>query len=1271
MQRPSPEPPKKALTAWHKDPSSLSAVMEVAHQAISCGRLGEALRHADRAWRLSPQSPFVCQMLMTLHMQAGRPDLALRAFDALERRHVEADVAALHVDALRLSGKVDDAVAALGDYLGLFAVEGGGALARAASALVALLPGRGWVGISPDFNLIGQPGAIFSASTPEHGLVVRAEGCEEPLIGERVSFPAHFGLTGSVKLHATSVGGTLRLGWMPPAMAPRLYEENRGKYKPVALTQDESAPGSWRFEIQLGALGRYTRQEISLAVLLPDGRMAPLPGSPLSLASVRPYRAVKKPLPRSVRAEGVAIVIPVYRGEADTRACVMSVLETVPEGTSIVLVNDASPEPGVTDFMAACKRDPRLVVIENERNLGFPGAANRGMAAVPGQDVVLLNSDTVVFPGWLERLRAHADADASIATITPLSNAGSIASYPGGTEGTCTEETARLRDEVAAAANAGRHVDAPTGVGFCMFVRRACLNQVGAFDEQLFGRGYGEENDLCMRASTHGWRHVIAGDVYVLHRNGTSFGASRNGWMARNEIVLDQRHPDYKAQVDAFHKAQPLGNLRREIDIALLREDARPVALLLSLALAGGVERHVDARIEALERQGYRAMLVQPQADHSHVKITLPGAPGFQDLLFRVDDGIAAFLALLASLPVEKVELHHFLGLDAPFVDACLALDAPADIYIHDYSWYCPRLSLLSAKGGYCGEPGLAACKSCIAETASELHDDLGPEALRERSARWLGQARHVHVPCNDVRQRYARAFPGVNFEIALWQEKAPPAVAIADPVPHRIAIIGAIGEQKGRSVLLGCARNAALHNLALEFTLIGFSDEEEALLQSGKVFITGRYDEAELPELLQREAPSAIFLPSVTPETWSYSLSHAMATGLPIVAFDLGAIAERLKAGAYPHRLLPPHATPTQINAALMELHREGTEPEISDAPQAPINEVVSQSPLATQESEGSIMPEAGNALMSTAEFLTLARGLYHFSVMPTGQRAAGGVPMLPALQILGAPGQNSKDIEVVSAPGAEQQWLRSGEDSLILKVNSDSAKVVVMSLTAAGLTPLHIDVRKLDGEQGAYAFAEAHSLAPQAHAVAGQPPVAAPDASLLRAQIVAHVECVGDVIGMDQAWVGAADASRAIECLTITPMTNIAPAMIEYKVLSATGAETPWTDQGRPCGSRGRATPLLGVAIRQKHDAARRFVCEYTARFASGRVVGPLHDGAMCVSPLANDRLVGLWMHIVDHVAPKSFVPQQGAQAHRQEAPARAQALGPRFSAFREVSA
>ncbi|MFU8766032.1 MAG: glycosyltransferase family 2 protein, partial [Haliea sp.] len=152
-----------------------------------------------------------------------------------------------------------------------------------------------------------------------------------------------------------------------------------------------------------------------------------------------------------------------------------------------------------------------------------------------------------------------------IASITPWTNNGEIASLPE----FCKPNPLPADPEAwaRACAEAGRpeYPELPTAVGFCMYLRRRCIDDIGDFDAEAFGRGYGEENDWCMRALNAGWKHVLCDDAFVAHRGNASFGPlglkAGEGPMQR----LLARHPGYLEIVTDFIRRDPLAPLRQRI----------------------------------------------------------------------------------------------------------------------------------------------------------------------------------------------------------------------------------------------------------------------------------------------------------------------------------------------------------------------------------------------------------------------------------------------------------------------------------------------------------------------------------------------------------------------------------------------------------------------------------------------------------------------------------------------------------------------------------
>lgn len=264
-----------------------------------------------------------------------------------------------------------------------------------------------------------------------------------------------------------------------------------------------------------------------------------------------------------------SIVVPVYEAADELNQCLAALARTLPSGVRVLVCDDASPSPDAARVAAQWQAGGKLAleIVRRERNLGFVGNVNLAFAQTAPDDVVLLNSDALPAQGWWQRMLACAASDARIATITPWSNNAEICSFPD----FCRAAPVPLLEEADAIARAAREAgrpqypELPTGVGFCMFVRRAALDAIGDFDMATFGRGYGEENDWCRRAAGHGWRNVLCDDAYVAHLGGASFAPTGHHPGGENLRRLVARYPSYNAQVADFILRDPLAPLRQRI----------------------------------------------------------------------------------------------------------------------------------------------------------------------------------------------------------------------------------------------------------------------------------------------------------------------------------------------------------------------------------------------------------------------------------------------------------------------------------------------------------------------------------------------------------------------------------------------------------------------------------------------------------------------------------------------------------------------------------
>ncbi|CAM3169321.1 hypothetical protein CFR75_16440 [Komagataeibacter xylinus] len=245
------------------------------------------------------------------------------------------------------------------------------------------------------------------------------------------------------------------------------------------------------------------------------------------------------------------IIVPVYNGAEVVRDCIDSVLKCTDTPFQLLIIDDGSRDYSTEILYAFCQEDPRCIMHRRDINRGYTKSINEAIKLTSADWVVILNSDTVVSPGWLRRLHMAARSDASIGMVGPLSNAATWQSLPEvkKADGSWSTNDFINADDVSDIQNIlsmyseCEYPRAPLLNGFSTLINRKIFDIVGLFDEEAFPIGYGEETDMCLRAIQAGFDLVIADDCFVYHQKSVSFGsASRSKLSRAGNFELRNKH---------------------------------------------------------------------------------------------------------------------------------------------------------------------------------------------------------------------------------------------------------------------------------------------------------------------------------------------------------------------------------------------------------------------------------------------------------------------------------------------------------------------------------------------------------------------------------------------------------------------------------------------------------------------------------------------------------------------------------------------------------
>ena len=583
--------------------------------------------------------------------------------------------------------------------------------------------------------------------------------------------------------------------------------------------------------------------------------------------NIRDYLPSHNPALPGMPEVSADVVIPICSGDTQTRDTIESVLADRPlPPARIIVVDDDLGEPPLSAWLQELAAGGHIHLLRNPRKLGFAACAKQGIDIAATHDVVLLRSGTVVFPGWLSRLAAHAASDPHIATVSPLcaTVAAGVASLG---------LAPALLDEVCGSVNTARSVPAGAPAGNCTYIRRDALRQVGGMTD-----GAGPEADFCRRAAEAGWQNRLAYDIFV-HRQLVHGQDLANP----EDYPLPADNPTDGVATDPFEFALAAG---------LFRRSNLPVILMISHAMGGGVRRHIEGLVKRYRRAAHIVLL---QEAVRGVALSLP-ALSDQPVLKLPSDRLDDLVLVLKSANLSRVHIHHQLHLDIDIRRLILRLDLPFDVTVHDYYAICPQINLLPwPEGIYCGEPSPSGCNACIADNSSHGAKDI--VSWRREKAWQFIDADRVICPSADVKTRLARYGVAENAIVVPHESQLSEDWPIAIPphteAPLRIVLLGVLANHKGARVVASVVEAAEAG--AIEIHLIGDVEPSFPKPAIKLMKITGKYQEQDLAEHLRKARPDVFWFPSSAPETYSYTLGDAIASGLPIVATKLGSFPERL----------------------------------------------------------------------------------------------------------------------------------------------------------------------------------------------------------------------------------------------------------------------------------------------------------------------------------------------------------------------------------------
>ena len=610
----------------------------------------------------------------------------------------------------------------------------------------------------------------------------------------------------------------------------------------------------------------------------------------------------------------VEVVVPVFNATEAVKTCIAALLNHTSPKHRITLLDDASDDPELIIYYQQLQSNhPQTNIIRRESNLGYLQNVNLYLNDL-NHAVVLLNSDTQVTAGWLDAMLAVA-SDSRVGMVCPLSDNATIL--------TLKNHKPNHIDQLQGLFKQWYPI--PTAVGFCLLIKAGWWQKLGGFDP-YYQPGYGEENELSLQLRAQGSQVACAPAAFVYHSGSASFQQQTQTLQDQHQKMLNLRWPGNLAEIKRFSTTNPANYIDLWLQ-ATTHHKPRMLHVVHGIDNKGGVELFTRQLLSNLGNDCHHTVLLPARiSQHSTRRGTQSDQP-FEILEldqnnFPLDHRIFHLPADLYQQPLDvhfkhvlewggfgHVHFHSMVGVGtAMWPQICHTLGITYDLFLHDHSALCQIFSLSTTQHQqevYCGktqaEPHSDTCQQCLADKTQETK--LTTEsymALRHKIwQQHINNAAQIQVCSDYLLHTLSLHFKEIeNRTVVINPSFAPSLVAPVsqpDPKALNVAFLGQFGVLKGAQLFIDLYHE--LSNQTFNWHIIGGIDSRFKIqLKATHITTTGSYEPEELPKLLADI--DLIVFTSQIPETYGLTLTEALIHGVPVVAPDLGAYADRVQPG-------------------------------------------------------------------------------------------------------------------------------------------------------------------------------------------------------------------------------------------------------------------------------------------------------------------------------------------------------------------------------------